>query len=242
MSIVFSESFDGPNGATLSTSNTAFTGADNPPVFSTSVKKSGTGSAYYNTTGLYGYMMRTFGATTARYWSFYLYLEAAPSANTPIFFVGTSQADVDRVFQVTLNTNRTVKVQQGSAAIIVGSSTTGALPLNQWSRLDVSYASGAVTCEMYPGDANCDAPVGTATSGDQAGGAITITPVSHLHIGVGNATTNQFYIDEFREATSTLPDPVSVGGSYLYYDTGTEWVDVTSQFYYDNGVSWVQIE
>lgn len=242
----FSEPFDGgANGVTLSTSNTAFDSVINAPTFSTSVAKKGTGSAYFNVSDAYAYLERTFTSTTTRYWSFYIRPVTAPSVNTPIFFAGTAHGEATRVFQVTLNTNLSVKLQQGSGATIVGSNTTSTLPLNQWSRIDVLYNGGSLNLHLYAGDANCDAAINTATGGNVVGGSIGASNISYLYLGVGSSSTTQLYIDEFREDSASIPAPVEatvILNPYLYYDTGSAWVDVTDQLYYDNGTSWVQIE
>lgn len=245
MAIVFQEDFDGPNGSALSSGNTGFSAVQNPPIFSTAIKKAGTASARYTTTGSYSYVERTIAATTVRYWSFYIRPVSSPSANTVVFFVGASSASADRKFQVTLNTTRTVKMQQGSGAIIVGSATASTCPLNEWSRIDLSFSNGTITLALYPGNANCDKAAGTAMGGDTSSAVIANDAFDYMSLGVVNGTTSDFYIDEFREDTASLPGPLSVSGGltpYLYYDTGSAWVDVTENLWYDNGTSWFQIE
>lgn len=244
MAVVFHANFDGTNGSSLSTGSTGFTEVINPGIFSSAVKKSGTAAAYFATTNSYSYLGRVLPATNKRFWSFYVRPAASPSANTVLFFAGTSSDGNDRTFQVVLNTTRTIKVQQGAAAIILGSASTGACPLNEWSRIDITLANGMLEYALYPGDAQCDNPAGSAAPGNASGGALSASTISYVYIGIGNGTTNQIYIDEFREDTTSLPGPIAGGGAiepYLYFDDGSQWVDVTESLWYDNGQSWVSV-
>lgn len=245
MAVTFHEGFDGSNGATLTAANTGFASFVSAPVFSTAVKKAGTASTHFVTSGSASYALRSMAATTTRYWSFYVRPTVAPSANAILFFAGASSAGTDRRFQITLNVNMSIKVQQGSDAIIVGTATSSACPLNQWSRIDVSYDAGVVGCALFPGDANCDKAVGSAVAADKITGSIAGGSVSTVIIGAYNGTTADFYIDEFTEDGTAVPGGVAGGqatGLYLHYDTGTKWVDVTQNLWYDTGTAWVRIE
>ena len=244
--VVFTENFDnGTNGASITSANTGFDSVINSPVFSTDAVRYGQAAAYFNTTGTYAYLERSFSSATTRYWSFYVRPAAAPSANTPIFYAGTSHDAADRTFQVTFNTDRTLKIQQGASAILLSAPTSSPLPLNEWSRVDVSYVNGTLHLDLYPGENVVDSDINTAVPGDHIGGVMSSLPISYISFGVTNGTTNQLYLDEFREDSAGIPAPIApviTYNPYLYYDNGTEWIDVSDQLYYDNGTTWVRIE
>ncbi|WP_269939002.1 hypothetical protein [Arthrobacter sp. HY1533] len=212
MASTISELFEGADGVNITSANTVFDLVEGTfgAKFSTAVSKAGTSSAKIVTTAGNCQMELTRTSVTTRYWSFYIRPTAAPSTNTVVFFVGSSLATANRTFQVTFNADLTMKVQQGSTATIVGAATTSTLPLNQWSRVDVSLVSGALSFALFPGDLNCDAAVGTAATGNKVSATITPTAITSLYLGAGNSSTNNFYLDAFREDDAAIPAPVAV--------------------------------
>lgn len=211
MAITLNEEFDGTNNVALSTANTVFGSlvqSGGTAVFDTGVKKSGTASGRFQTSGNYRYLRLVRSNVTARYWSFYIYPTSHPGANTPIFFVGSSSSSSDRTVQVTYNSNGTMKIQQGASAVIVGSNTSDTLPLDEWSRVDLGLNNGAVTFALYPGDDNCDKAVGTADGGNTASGSIG-TGNACIQLGPLSSSTVNLRLDAFREDDTAIPGPIA---------------------------------
>lgn len=213
MTNVFTEDLEGTNGATITTTGTIFTGVTGTasPTYSTAQSKHGSSSAHCVTTAQSMQMELVRANKTTAFWSFYIKPAAAPSVNSVLFYVGSTLATTGRTFQVTLNTNLTVKVQQGSAATILGSATVSTCPLNEWSRIDVSLVSGALTFKLYAGNANCDNPINTAAAGDTVTGTVG-TAITALYFGVGNSSNNDIYFDYLREDDTVFPGPVPTSG------------------------------
>lgn len=210
MAITLNEEFDGPNGVAADATNTVFdnVGASGgTSIFDTATKKSGTASCRFQSTANYHALWLTRTSVTARYWSFYIRPTAHPAANTPIFYVGSDGSPGGRTVQITYNSAGTMKIQQGSSAVIVGSNTSSSLPLGEWSRIDLSLDNGAVTFALYPGNANCDNPVGTADPGNTASGTIG-TSNACIQLGPTSSSTVDFHIDAFRESDSEVPGSV----------------------------------
>jgi hypothetical protein len=223
---VFTEPFDGTGGVALSGANTTITTAvlgTGSAVFDTAIKKEGTSSAHFSTTAALRALENTTASTaTTRYFSFYIYPTASPSGNTVVHYLGASGAS--RTCQLVFNTTRTFKVQN-QAGTLIGSNTTSVIPLNEWTRLDWSLVGSAVKLEVYPGTASCDSAVGTALAGDTVTGSTTppANPLAYQYLGVGGATTNDFYLDTFRADDASLPGPATATGQ-----TGVPTTDITT--------------
>jgi hypothetical protein len=220
------EPFEGGNGDALTTSNTdaattILSSGTSAATYSTSVLKAGTASALFtSTTGLRSLEWVDSSTQTDRYYSLYIRPTASPSANTVIHYVGNTSSA--RTAQLVFNADRTFKIQR-ETGLIIGSNTTTAAPLNEWTRVDWSIVGSTVTLEVYPGTANCDNAVGTAGAGETRSGATTppSNPMQYQSLGIVTSTTNSFYLDAFRNATTATPDPV-VGSSPLdLTDTAT---------------------
>lgn len=237
MASTFSAPFEGTNDVVITSANTTFTSTSGTATakFSSAFAKAGTTSAKVQTASANCQLEVTRTSVTTAYWTFYLRPLQAPSVNTPVFFVGSSLLTTNRTFQVTLNADLTMKVQQGSASTIVGAITTSSLPLNQWSRVDVSLVSGALSFALFPGDVACDNAVGSALAGDKIAATIPGTAITALYIGAGSSGVNNLHFDAFREDDAVIPGPIAspdpdpVPGNdpapkrIFYYD-GTTWV------------------
>ena len=209
-SITYEETWDGADGTSITTQPEVFDyngGGAGTLTRSTGVVKKGTASGHFETSANAFSGDFTTANQTTGYWSLYVRPVLAPSTNTVLFYVGASSAT--RTFQLVFNTDRTLKIQNTSG-VIIGSSTSGQLPLNEWSRIDLSCVSGTVTLALYPGDAQCDQATGTATSGNVRSGAAGATAITYRQLGVLNSSTNDLYIDAWRESATVLPGPVTL--------------------------------
>jgi hypothetical protein len=216
VAVVLNEPLDGTNGVSLSTGNvsiaTAILGAGTA-TFDTSLKHEGTSAAHFQTSAsgtpfgtLRALENTTASTATTRYFSFYIYPTASPSANTTLHYLGASAAS--RSCQLVFNTTRTFKIQN-QGAILIGANTTSVIPLNEWTRIDWSLVGSTVKLEVYPGNANCDSVVNNALPGDTVVGTTTppANPLAYQFLGVGAASTNDFYLDAFRADDASLPGP-----------------------------------
>ncbi len=203
--IDYEETWDGADGTTVTGSPEVFNyGGTGTLTRSTSVVKKGTASGRFVTSGNFRYGALTTANQTTAYWSFYVRPTAAPSVNTSLFFVGADA--VTQTLAVYYNTDRTMKIQKANGAAISGN-TSGQLVLNEWNRVDVSCVAGTITLEIYPGTAQCDQAAGTASSGNIKSGAAGATAITYRALGVILNSTNDLYLDAWRESSSSLPGP-----------------------------------
>lgn len=226
MSETFSAPFEGANGSAATTTNTNFTGiTGTAPTFSTAFAKKGLSSMHFPN-GVMSRLELVRGSATTRYWSFYMYPTAQPTANTPIFFAGSALTAAGRTFQLTWNSAGTFKIQRDSTAIKIGSDTASAIPLNEWSRMDLSAVGGLISMAFYPGNAQCDNAVGTAASNNMASGQITPTALDAFFVGADTGSAGNYYMDALREDDSVIPGPISAGGPVPTHFrlVGSAWV------------------
>lgn len=225
MAETFSAPFEGTNGDTATTSNTNFTGiAGTAPSFSTAVFKDGQSSIHFPS-GTMSRLEHTRGAATVRHWSFYMYPIAQPAANTPIFFAGSALNAAGRTFQLTWNASGTFKIQRDSTAIKIGSDTSSAIPLNEWSRMDLSAVDGLIAMAFYPGNAQCDKAVGTADPSNMASGQIAVSALNAFFVGADTGSAGNYYMDALREDDSVIPGPLANEPDFTHFRfDGTAWV------------------
>ena len=207
MALRIDESFQGPLGVALSTTNTSATGfgGTGTAVFDATPVADGTTSAQFTGAASYRLAQWTLPSQTVGYFSVYFTPQAIPAANLIFLRVGgTATASA-----FTGNIQSTGKVKLGNnAGTIIQSVTTDSVVLNELNRIDVSFNAGTVTMDFYPGNAQSSSPVGTATAGNSKTGTTTATSYAYRAVGLGTSTTLVLNIDAFREDDTALPGPV----------------------------------
>lgn len=214
MALRINELFNGTNAVacdTVNTTATGFTGAGTS-VFDTSVVAEGTSSARFSTTAGLRQAQWTLTSVTDGYLSFYVTPQALPSANTVLLVLGTTPAAVacTVVYQAT-----GVMKLGDSTGTVIGSFTTGTLVVGELNRVDLTFNSGAVKMEVYPGNAAAGAAVGTALAGNTRAGTTAVTAYAYRAVGNGTTSTLTSNIDAFREDDTALPAPIVAAGAPL---------------------------
>ena len=209
MALRINELFNGPVGVALSTTNTSatgFTGAGTS-VFGSAGVAEGTTSALITTTGSADRQVTwTLTNVTVGYFSFYITPQTRAVYSTPVFRVADA-VDSSGVFIVWLNVSQQIELRDWMTNTpLEGTATTNGLVLNELNRIDISFNSGAASLALYPGNAQANNAVGTATAGNTKTGTISAT--SYAFRSLGNEDTLTANYDAFRESDTALPGPV----------------------------------
>ena len=207
MVLRINESFQGALGVALDTVNTSATGfsGTGTSVFDATIVANGTTSAQFNTAATLRLAQWTLTSQTVGYFSVYFTPQSIPAANTIILRVGTTPT----VSAFTGNIQTTGKVKFGdSSGAIVESVTTDSVVIGELNRIDVTYNAGAIHMEFYPGNAQANNAVGTATAGNTKTGTTATLSYAYRAVGIGVSTTLVLNVDAFREDDTALPGPV----------------------------------
>ena len=207
MVLRISELFQGALGVALDTVNTSATGfsGTGTAVFDATIVADGTTSAQFTGAASLRLAQWTLTSQTVGYFSVYFTPQAIPAANLIFLRVGTTST----VSAFTGNIQTTGKVKLGdNSGTIVESVTTDSVVLGELNRIDVTYNAGAIHMEFYPGNAQANNAVGTATAGNTKTGTTTATSYAYRAVGIGTSTTLTLNVDAFREDDTALPGPV----------------------------------
>ena len=206
MALRIDEAFDGPAGVALDTTNTTatqFTGTGTS-TFDVAHVAAGSTSARFGNAAQLRFAEWSLTSVTTGFFSVYFTPQTIPTVDVIFMRVGT--APFSPAFTVVLrNTTGFLKLGNSTNVALGGFTTDSAVP-NQLNRIDVSYNAGNVKMEFYPGDAQANNPVGTATAGNTRAGATVVTSYSFRAVGAGNSTL-VMNVDAFREDDTALPGP-----------------------------------
>ena len=162
----------GANGDTLTTTNTGSSGVlltGGTGVISTAQAIIGTRSALLTATTTSGvvYWQRSGMSTTAINADMYVYVTAAPSAAVAIMWIGTGS----RMVSLEMNTGRTLTIKDAAYTSIWTS--TYAIPLNTWVRINIyatqNATTGTVRVGMYLGHSGTAQDDSTLLTGRNTG-------------------------------------------------------------------------
>lgn len=199
----FSETFNSlGNGVAISTSNSNFTTVQGTRtmVGDTSMSKSGAGSLSVSGTGTTS-LFHDFTGVTTHYRRLYLYLKSAPGASTPMFAYQTA-ANAD-VLDVRITTARLL--QGRNSSLVAQQTTSTAIPLNEWCRIELAAVSGTATLRLFTSTA-VDAAVGSYT--EQISWSYATTTIGETAIGGTVSTALSYNLDEVAASDTDWVGPL----------------------------------
>lgn len=227
--IILDEGFEGgSSGSIVTVANTDFNETPyqtEPVTFSNSRVKQGGLSAHFHAENEIVLTGFSSAQVPEKYLTFYINPTSRPPG-TLILVMVTDEDDV-RTFQLSMNSDGTLKIQNKDALLVGGYSTLSPLPLNEWSRVDLSFEGSTATVELYAGDGASGQYRGTAPALDTISGDVGASVNTHWWFGSNNRTNVDFYLDAIRMATDMTPGPMNpLQGDFtyeLYWDDGTAW-------------------
>jgi hypothetical protein len=238
MAVLLDEDFDDlANGSSIAASNTSYsTVSGSPFTADTAVKKHGAASAKrVATSGAASLDYRPSTEITTFYRRFYIRPEAVPSANAVLMY---GQGAAGYSFDIRVLTGGTLQLRNSTFSLIQNG--TVALPLNEWSRIEVGVVNGTVTVRLFAGNAAVDSNTPTET----ISGNFAQTSMNQISLGGTNTSVWPINLDSdvIDNAGWVGPVPAApVVPQVVMYDNGTAWVNVTDKIRYDNGTAWVPV-
>lgn len=212
---VFDEDFEGvPNGTAISTGNSDFTTVQGTRtmVGDTALSKEGTTSLKVDGNGNTS-LFHEFTAVTTHYIRIYLYLRTAPGTNTPLFTCQT--AANANVLDVRLTAGRLLQCRNSSLALQTTTST--AIPLNEWCRIELACVNGSATLRTFIGAA-VDNAVGSFT--EQETWSYATTSIAETNVGGSVTTTLAYNMDAVAASDSDWVGPLAVPAALVHRKIG----------------------
>lgn len=235
------ETFEGgTDGQDVTTTNSNATGIyGTPPTFSTDHAIAGDVSMHINPAATFSYVHLQGADQTEIRFDIYVYFAELLPTNSAFanWLNGTTKVGDLRIqndtFQLRDNNNGRWN-------------STHTVQAGQWYRLSIRCAPGSATghqARLFYGD-NL---FGTTPDEDSGGVSATVagqTVVNSIRIGSMASATADYYMDYLATNDTDWPAPAQEPeptGDVWFYDTGTAWVDVTTQVHYDTGTAWVTV-
>ena len=184
-------------------------------------------------------MERSFTGEGLLWAAFAFRMSSAPPANATL--LNTYAAGVV-VGNLRLTTARQLNFRDAAATRWT---STAVLALDTWYEIHVRFDPAADEAEVKIYDA-----AGTLleASPTQTMSNVATAVVDEFRLGnLSGAVAYSSFMDRiiFDDADEPLTLAAEGGGggttSFLFYDTGTDWVDVSDQLYYDDGTDWVPV-
>lgn len=211
MAVIFTEHFDGTNGTTISTANTAYTGGatatNATETFDTSTSATGTASGKcLQSTNVGTVVLKSplFTSTSTLYRRWCSRFSAMPNGNFYISELLVGGATV--VGRVAVNSAGKVFIQDGTTTISTG---TVALSATTWYRIEWDVVGTSSIVRVYAGPSSLTL-VDTITA-TIAGTAFT--QVADGIVAGANSVAITHWIDEAVNDTAATPGPVPIAAS-----------------------------
>lgn len=178
------------------------------PTIDTSIFRSGAASVKFNPAAATSFFTRQFAATSATnnvYVRFYAYFTAFPGANN-IALAAIRSAAAGNNLTIRMNTAGTIYLNNEQTATQVGS-TSSALSLNTWYRIEFSYVYAGGAANAYI-DGNNFA-TGTAT---------TSIATDTIRLGFIDSATGTYYVDDIaiNDNTGSFQTGLPGAGQLVY--------------------------
>ena len=205
MAVVLTEDFEGAaNGATATTSNTAFTqNITATPTFDSSQFASGTRSIRINPVSTTESLTYSGASTASKSVRFYLRLTALPAATT---YIANMQASTTARAQIGINSDGTVRLRNGNTTLVA--TTTAAMSINTWYRLEWKCDGGTSTQTIKLFSLHSTTPLDTQS------GTFNTGAIDRFQLGVvANATLDAFFDAVVLDDTVTDIGPADAGFS-----------------------------
>ncbi len=192
----------------------------------------GSGAAYFT---------RLLSSRVKIYDAFYFYPETSPSAAIIIVEARSTSSTGAVAYQVQMMTGRTLRIRNSSqTAVATG---TVALPIGQWSRVEVGVNNGAAEVRIYAGTS----AVESSTPSETLTASYTQTDIDWLSIGQISTATFDWHLDYVRTDPDTWVGPlvaapsavVAAGPDQSGIEPGAT-VALTSAGSTTTGLSWTQ--
>lgn len=209
MAVTFAEAYEGgTQGATITTGNSGWTGFSNPSLqtFDNTHAVTGTYSVKVVCAATTAYQTKTLSATNLSYFRFYLWMDAAPSANTLICRVlsgATTRAELR------MNTGRTIDTR--NAAVVTGTATA-ALPLGEWVRI-VWTLNGNTASQSLTAHWGANLHTTTASTSVTGSPAYTNNTFDTFRLGSQTSATYTVWYDQLVIDGTTVPNPAMQTGA-----------------------------
>lgn len=222
----FLETFEQSGGTNFTASNTSYDSVSpTTATADTVIKHVGTSSLKSAGTGEL-YLTHIFPSDTpAHYRRFYIYPRSTPSANAPLCYARTSGDAL--CYEIRLTTSRTIQIRNSSYAL--QATTTTALPLDEWSRVEIAHNNGTATVRVYTGG-DLDAAAGSFT--EEISGTYATTAVAKVTTGwTSAASTFNYNLDDAAGSDSDWVGPAAMSAGTLitkhYIRRNGQWKPVT---------------
>lgn len=225
MAVVFSEGFEtGPDGASITTSNTGYTTVNGTRIFDSTTRIAGSLSAKCIGNGTTGSFLRhTFTGTTLRYFRRYMNVDAFPASGNTVTLCRVRTSGGTDVAQIVLISTGVLQIRNG-ATIVATTSTT--LTLRSWFRVEWQLDNGTSTqnFRLFTG-ANANGTTATETlTGAFTGGTFDRCEEG----GATNSYVGNIWIDEVVDDDATWPGPSASATAIPVADAGSDQAVATS--------------
>lgn len=185
--------------------NSGFSNVAGAPTGSTSNPYEGNSCARFNATGAASNLTYTHASTISEHHArYYVRPDTMPSANVAFFSMRNSD-NTGAAFDVRCTTAGLVQLRNSTG--VQQAVSTNALPVGQWSRIEVDAVNGSATIRLYLG-----AAVASSTPTETLTAAYASTVMSRSQVGVLAAATWDVSLDAYEGNDLTQPGPLGGGG------------------------------